>query len=52
MFVVFLGCFVTYSVLLLRNWPKRMSELLEESNAVSFEAESVNNNEKDTKIDS
>lgn len=42
MFVGFLGCFVTYSVLLLRNWPKRMSVLLEESNLVSLEVGSVN----------
>ena len=43
MFVGFLGCFVTYSVLLLRNWPKRMSELLEESNLVSFKVNILSN---------
>lgn len=52
MFMGFLGWYVMYSVLLLRNWPKRMSELLEESHLVSFEEGSVDNKELDTKIDS
>jgi hypothetical protein len=39
MFAGFLGCFVTYSILLLRNWPKRVSELLEESNLVRLDVE-------------
>jgi UDP-GlcNAc:undecaprenyl-phosphate GlcNAc-1-phosphate transferase len=39
MFVGFLGCFVTYSILLLRSWPKRVSELLEESNLVRLDVE-------------
>jgi UDP-GlcNAc:undecaprenyl-phosphate GlcNAc-1-phosphate transferase len=39
MFAGFLGCFVTYSILLLRNWPKRISELLEESNLVRLDVE-------------
>ena len=52
MFVGFLGCFVTYTVLLLRNWPKRMSELLEERNLVSFEANTINNKVPGPKVDS
>ena len=36
MFVGFACCFVGYSTLLLRNWPKRVTELLEESNLVSL----------------
>jgi hypothetical protein len=39
MFAGFLGCFMTYSILLLRNWPKRVSELLEESNLVKLDIE-------------
>jgi UDP-GlcNAc:undecaprenyl-phosphate GlcNAc-1-phosphate transferase len=39
MFAGFLGCFMTYSILLLRNWPKRVSELLEESNLVKLDVE-------------
>jgi UDP-GlcNAc:undecaprenyl-phosphate GlcNAc-1-phosphate transferase len=39
MFAGFLGCFMTYSILLLRNWPKRVSELLEESNLVRLDVE-------------
>lgn len=48
----FLAYLVTYSVLLLRNWPKRMSELLEASNLVSLEANTVDGKALDKKVDS
>ena len=52
MFVGFWGCFVTYSVLLLRNRQKRMSVFLEESNSLSFEAYTVDGKALDKKVDS
>ena len=50
MFAGFLACFVTYSILLLRNWPKRVSELLEERNLVRLDVEKgeVAGNEQQT----